>query len=121
MYGGFRDDTVDWDLRAQSLSMLRASATRSKREYASAGEEQLGDNAHRMRDDLEPNSFGAMLAAHWAQAAPEKYKLDYHDFVTAHERPHSRVPYPNYSVGTRGLPFDDQKVGDGRYRGSGLY
>ena len=71
--------------------------------------------------DLDFANLNQQVAAHWAQAAPEKYKLDYHDFVTAHERPHSRVPYPNYSVGTRGLPFDDQKVGDGRYRGSGLY
>lgn len=102
--------------------MLRASAIRSLTEYHTAGEEQLEAESWRMRDDLEPDSFAAELAAHWAQKAPARYKKDYDAFVTQHmSRFRSRVPYPNYSVGTRGLPFIDQTVTNGRYRGSGLY
>jgi hypothetical protein len=90
-------------------------------EYATAGEAQLERNAHRMRDDLDPGSYGAMLSAHWASEAPEKYKIDYDRFVVQHATRQQAAPYPNYSIGTRGMPFYDQKTTDGRYRGRGLY
>lgn len=116
MYGGFADDTVDSTQRAQTLSMLRSSAALSKMRLKRGTAEEW-----RLRDDLEPDTYGAMLAAHWAQA-PTKYKLDYDRFVAQHATlPRDRPSAPNYSVGTRGLPFIDQKVTDGRYRGSGLY
>ena len=102
--------------------MLRSSATRSRTEYRTAGEAQLAANAFRLRDDLDEGSFGATLAAHWARRGDD-FKFDFDRFVTAH-RDFPRAPprdAPNYSVGTRGLPFIDQTVTDGRYRGSGLY
>lgn len=99
--------------------MLRSSASRSWTEYSSAGESQLAENAYRMRDDLDPGSYSAMLAAHWAARVPDKYKMDYKQFVEQHavQHPRSRVPEPNYSVGTRGLPFIGQLPYDGEHRG----
>jgi hypothetical protein len=118
MYGGFADGMVDESLRAQTLSMLRSSATLSKMRLKRGTTE---GQEWRMRDDLDPDTYGAMLAAHWAQRAT-KYKMDYDRFVTQHaDRPRDRSSVPNYSVGTRGLPFIGQTVTDGRYRGSGLY
>jgi hypothetical protein len=102
--------------------MLRSSATRSRTEYRTAGQGQLAANAFRLRDDLDQGSFGAELAAHWARRADD-FKFDFDRFVTDH-RVFPRAPppaVPNYSVGTRGLPFIDQTVTDGRYRGTGLY
>lgn len=102
--------------------MLRSSAIRSRTEYSTAGEGQLASNAFRMRDDLDEGSFGNTLAAHWARRGDD-FKFDFDEFVTQH-RVFPRAPppeVPNYSIGTRGLPFIGQTVTDGRYRGSGLY
>lgn len=103
-------------------SMLHSVATQSIAEYETAGEAQLAENFYRMRDDLDPDSYSATVAAHWAQIVPDKYKKSYNESVLQHMRYHSRSDVPNYSVGTRGLPFaGDQRLYDGTYRGDGLY
>lgn len=102
--------------------MLHSAATRSFNEYRLAGEAQLGENYFRLRDDLDPDSYSYVVAEHWAQIVPEKYKRAYADSVLYYMRYHSREALPNYSVGTRGLPFaGDQRLYDGSYRGDGLY
>lgn len=84
-----------------------------------AGEDQLAKNSWRLRDDLEPGSFSALLAAHWADMTPQRYKESFKervlDFMTT---PRSRSTVPNYSIGTRGLPFINQLPFDGEsFRG----
>lgn len=75
-----------------------------------------------MRDDLDQGSYAAMLANHWASHTPDKYKFAYADSVLFYMRPHSREIDPNYSVGTRAIPYaGDQRIFDGSHRGSGLY
>jgi hypothetical protein len=118
MYGGFADDTVNASLRSQTLSMLASSAALSQTRLERGTAEPW-----RLRDDLEPDTWGAALAAHWAKDGTA-YKFDYDKYVTEHEQPgEHREPsvVPNYSVGTRGMPFADQKITDGRFRGNGLY
>lgn len=103
--------------------MLRSSAARSHNEYETAGELQLAANEFRTRDDFDPGSFAASLAAHWGSHVPQHAKDSYGESVVyyAARRPRSRRPEPNYSVGTRGLPFINQLPSDGVHRGNGMY
>lgn len=74
-----------------------------------------------MRDDLDPGSFSQKVAAHWASTTPQRYKDTFNERVMAFMKPHSRSEVPNYSVGTRGLPFINQLPFDGEsFRGNPL-
>jgi len=101
--------------------MLQDAATRSKTHLREAGEDHVARDDFRTREELDPDSYAGMLAAHWAQHTPDKYKFSFNENVLAHMRPHSREPVPNYSVGTRGLPFINQLPSEGARRGNGLY
>lgn len=87
----------------------------------SAGEAALERESWRMRDDLDEGSFSARLAAHWASTTPQRYKDTFEERVVAFMQPRSHSEVPNYSVGTRGLPFMNQLPFDGEsYRGDPL-
>ena len=114
------DTTSDY---AKSVnSILRDTATRSKTEYETCGLDKVNEDDWRTRDDFHnDDSYASMLAQHWAEHVPGKYKFSYNERVLAFMRPKSREEMPNYSVGTRGLPFISQLPFDGTHRGNGLY